>query len=178
MSGNIQKGCAALQKNIRVLAIGNPDLGDPSLDLPFAEHEVASIQWNFPRITVLTREKASEEWVAENIGKFGIIHLASHGEFDPVNPLFSAIKLSHSHAFDGNLETSEIFGLPVNADMVVLSACQSGLGKVTGGDDVIGLNRAFFYAGTHTVVSSLWRVSDVRDRHADQDVLPPLCGTR
>lgn len=149
------------QKNTNVLAIGNPDLGDPVLDLPFAEHEVGTIQWNFPDITVLTRGRASEEWVSENIGRFGIIHLASHGEFDPINPLFSAIKLSGSHAFDGNLETAEIFGLRINADMVVLSACQSGLGKVTGGDDVIGLNRAFFYAGTHTVISSLWRVSDV-----------------
>ncbi len=149
------------QKNVNVLAIGNPDLGDPILDLPFSEYEVGSIQWSFPNITVLTKETASEEWVAKNTGKFGIIHLASHGEFDPVNPLFSAIKLSRSKQFDGNLEASEIFGLQINADMVVLSACQSGLGKVTGGDDVIGLNRAFFYAGTHTVVSSLWRVSDV-----------------
>ncbi|RJP77839.1 MAG: CHAT domain-containing protein [Desulfobacteraceae bacterium] len=149
------------QKNTNVLAIGNPDLGDPVLDLPFAEHEVGTIPWNFPDITVLTKGKASEEWVSKNIGRFGIIHLASHGEFDPINPLFSAIKLSGSYAFDGNLETAEIFGLRINADMVVLSACQSGLGKVTGGDDVIGLNRAFFYAGTHTVISSLWRVSDV-----------------
>ena len=53
------------------------------------------------------------------------------------------------------------FGLKINADLVVLSACQTGLGKVTAGDDVIGLNRAFFYAGTHTLVSSLWRVSDI-----------------
>ncbi|MBA4366033.1 MAG: hypothetical protein C0403_00135 [Desulfobacterium sp.] len=149
------------KKNVNVLAIGNPDLGDPVLDLPFSEYEVGSIQWSFPNITVLTKETASEEWVAKNTGKFGIIHLASHGEFDPINPLFSAIKLSRSKQFDGNLEASEIFGLQINADMVVLSACQSGLGKVTGGDDVIGLNRAFFYAGTHTVVSSLWRVSDV-----------------
>ncbi|MBW1899469.1 MAG: CHAT domain-containing protein [Deltaproteobacteria bacterium] len=149
------------KKNTNVLAIGNPDLGDPVFDLPFSEHEVDSIRWNFPNITVLTKERASEEWVVKNIGKFGIIHLASHGEFNPVNPLFSAIKLSKTGEYDGNLETSEVFGLQINADMVVLSACQTGLGKVTGGDDVIGLNRAFFYAGTHTVVSSLWRVSDV-----------------
>ena len=83
-------------KNHHVLAVGNPDLGDPLLDLPFAEHEVDSIKWNFPNIALLTNEKATESWVAENIEKFGIIHLASHGEFDPVNPLFSAIKLSGS----------------------------------------------------------------------------------
>ncbi|MBC2716232.1 MAG: tetratricopeptide repeat protein [Desulfobacteraceae bacterium] len=152
----------------RVLAIGNPDLGDPILDLPFAEQEVGSISWNFPEVTILTREKATEDWVINNISGFDIIHIASHGEFDPVNPLLSAIKLAGAKDknftksdFDGNLEAGEIFGLKINADMVFLSACQTGLGKINAGDDVVGLNRSFFFAGTHTVVSSLWRVSDV-----------------
>ncbi len=152
----------------RVLAVGNPDLGDPILDLPFAEQEVSSLQWNFPDITLLTRENATEAWVVNNIAGFDIIHIASHGEFDPVNPLLSAIKLSEAEdktftnpGLDGNLEAGEIFGLTVDADMVFLSACQTGLGKITAGDDVVGLNRSFFYAGTHTVISSLWRVSDV-----------------
>lgn len=148
-------------KNTKVLAIGNPDLDSEALDLPFAEHEVESIRWNFPDITVLTGERATESWVVDNINRFGIIHLATHGEFDAVNPLFSVIMLSKGEERDGNLETSEVFGLDIQADMIVLSACQTGLGKITGGDDVIGLNRAFFYAGTHTIISSLWRVSDV-----------------
>lgn len=145
----------------RVLAIGNPDLDDPGLDLPFAEREVNSIGWNFPDITKLTRDRATESWVKEHINEYGIIHLASHGEFDPVNPLFSAVKLVKDIEADGDLETSEVFGLEINADLVVLSACQTGLGKVTGGDDVIGLNRAFLYGGSHAVLSSLWRVSDI-----------------
>jgi CHAT domain-containing protein/tetratricopeptide (TPR) repeat protein/Tol biopolymer transport system component len=149
------------EKNVNVLAIGNPDLGDAAFDLPFAEYEVDSVKWNFPNITVMTRDKATESWVIRNIGKFGIIYMASHGEFDPVNPLFSAIKLAKDMDADGNLEAAEVFGLKINADMVVLSACQTGLGKVTDGDDVIGLNRAFFYAGAHTIVSTLWRVSDL-----------------
>ncbi|MBF0225071.1 MAG: tetratricopeptide repeat protein [Desulfobacterales bacterium] len=149
------------EKNLKVLAIGNPDLGDPIFNLPFSEYEVGSIKWNFPNITILTKDKAVEDWIVNNISQFGIIHLASHGEFDPINPLFSAIKLARGAQGDGNLEASEVFGLSINADMVILSACQTGLAKVTGGDDVIGLNRAFFYAGTHTVISSLWRVSDV-----------------
>ncbi|MDM8538755.1 CHAT domain-containing protein, partial [Desulfobacterales bacterium HSG17] len=149
------------RKNTKVLAIGNPDLGDPAFDLPFSEHEVSSIQWNFPDITTRTRKDASESWLSENIEKFGIIHLASHGEFDPVNPLFSAIRLAKQEKADGKLEAREVFGLKINADMVVLSACQTGLGKVTGGDDVIGLNRSFLYAGTHTTISSLWRISDI-----------------
>ncbi|MEW5909522.1 MAG: CHAT domain-containing tetratricopeptide repeat protein, partial [Thermodesulfobacteriota bacterium] len=150
-----------VEKREKVLAIGNPDLGDPAFDLPFSEHEVYSIKWNFPEITILTHERATEKWVVDNIGKFGIIHLASHGEFDPVNPLFSSIKLARDEERDGNLEAAEIFGITINADLVVLSACQTGLSKVTEGDDIIGLSRAFLYAGTHTLISSLWRISDI-----------------
>ena len=149
------------EKNTKVLAVGNPDLKDPTFDLPFSEHEVKSIKWNFPDIEILTREKATENWVEKNIGDFGIIHFAAHGEFDPINPLFSAIKLAKDPEKDGNLEAGEIFSLKISADLVILSACQTGLGKITAGDDVIGLNRSFFYAGTHTIISSLWRVSDI-----------------
>lgn len=149
------------RKSRRVLAIGNPDLRNQALDLPFAEREVATIGWNFPDITLLTRERATESWVVGHIHEFNIIHLASHGTFDPVNPLFSAVKLVKDIREDGDLEAAEVFGLRINADLVMLSACQTGLGKVTDGDDVIGMNRAFLYGGTHAIMSSLWRVSDI-----------------
>src|SRR6056297_272831 len=150
---------------LKVLAIGNPDLGNPALELPFAEQEVGYIHWNFPEITTLTQDKATEAWVVKNIARFDIIHIASHGEFHPINPLMSAIKLSRAEdgktSTDGDLRAAEVFGLDIRADMVCLSACQTGLGKVKAGDEIIGLNRSFFYAGTHTIISSLWRVSDV-----------------
>jgi len=149
------------ERNTRVLAVGNPELDNPALDLPFAEREVQTIGWNFPEITVLTGKRATEGWVVRHISDFGIIHLASHGEFDPVNPLFSALKLAKGDRDDGDLKASEVFGLNIRAGLVVLSACQTGLGKVTRGDDVLGMNRAFLYAGTRAIVSSLWRVSDI-----------------
>jgi len=150
------------ERNVKVLAVGNPDLRDQSLELPFAEREVGSLAWNYPNMTALTREKATKDWIAGHIGEFGIIHLATHGEFDPVNPLFSALKLAgDKKVADGDLEAAEIFDLKINADLIVLSACQTGLGKVTSGDEVQGLNQAFLYAGTHALVSSLWRVSDI-----------------
>jgi CHAT domain-containing protein len=148
-------------KKLRVLAIGNPDLGDRSLELPFAEREAGTLRWNYPEVTTLTRERATESWVREHISEFGIIHLASHGDFDPVNPLFSAIRLTPDKKADGKLQADEIFGLKITADLVVLSACQTGLGDIRGGDDVVGMNRAFIFAGTHSLMSSLWRVSDV-----------------
>jgi CHAT domain-containing protein len=150
-----------MDQNTRVLAVGNPDLKNPALALPFAEKEVASIGWRFPNVTMLTGDKATEGWVVRNISDFGIIHLASHGEFDPVNPLFSSVKLARDDKDDGDLRASEIFGLDIQAGLVLLSACQTGLGKITSGDDVIGMNRAFLYAGTNAIGSSLWRVSDI-----------------
>ncbi len=146
---------------VKVLAMGNPDLGSLNYDLPLAELEANAIRWDFPEVTILTREKASESWLQKNISKFQIIHIASHGEFDPVNPLFSSLKLARDDEADGNFEVNEVFGLDIKADLVTLSACQTGLGEITGGDELVGLNRAFIYAGTHAILSSLWRVSDI-----------------
>lgn len=146
---------------VRVLALGNPDLGDLNYDLPLAEMEANAIKWNFPQVDVLTRENATESWLQEHISDYQIIHIASHGEFDPVNPLFSSLKLTRSETADGNFEVNEVFGLEINAEIVTLSACQTGLGDIVGGDELVGLNRAFIYAGTQSILSSLWRVSDI-----------------
>lgn len=150
------------ERNTRVLAVGNPDLRDQSMDLPFAEREVGSLLWNYPNMTALIGEKATKSWITQHIGEFGIIHMAAHGEFDAVNPLFSTLKLAQTgKAATGDLEAAEIFDLRINADLIVLSACQTGLGKVTSGDEVQGMSQAFLYAGTHALISSLWRVSDI-----------------
>ncbi len=146
---------------IKVLALGNPDLGSFNYDLPLAELEANAIKWDFPKIDVLTREKARESWLKKHISEYQIIHIASHGEFDPINPLFSSLKLTRDKSEDGNFEVNEVFSLDIKADLVTLSACQTGLGKIEGGDELMGLNRAFFYAGTHALISSLWRVSDI-----------------
>jgi CHAT domain-containing protein len=152
---------SARSRDIKVLALGNPDLGDLNYDLPLAEMEANSIKWDFPKIDVLTRENATESWLKNNIGDYQIIHVASHGEFDPINPLFSSLKLTRDESDDGNFEVNEVFGLDIKADIVTLSACQTGLGDLVGGDELVGLNRAFIYAGTNAILSSLWRVSDI-----------------
>ena len=151
----------ARDSDIKVLALANPDLGDFNYDLPLAEMEADAIRWDFPKIDILTRENARESWLKEHIGEYHIIHISSHGEFDPINPLFSSLKLTKDEAADGNFEVNEVFSLNIKADLVTLSACQTGLGEITGGDELVGLNRAFIYAGTHALLSSLWRVSDI-----------------
>jgi len=162
-SASVLKFTFAKRKNIKnpkVLALGNPNLGNYNYDLPLAELEAKSIRWDYPDVDILTREKATKEWFVNNISRYGIIHLAAHGEFDDFNPLFSSLWLASDQPNNRRLTVKEVFGLDMHADLVTLSACQTGLGKLEAGE-IIGLNRAFIYAGTHALVSALWRVDDL-----------------
>ncbi len=84
-----------------------------------------------------------------------VLHLAAHGDFRPDNPLFSGLALA-----DGWLTTLDIFGLRLNASLVTLSACQTGRNVVAGGDELLGLMRAFLAAGAASLALSLWAVED------------------
>jgi CHAT domain-containing protein len=91
------------------------------------------------------------------------IHLATHGLADSDRPEFSGLALARVPAdkdYDGILHMREVFQLELDADLVVLSACQTGLGKNLGGEGVVGLSTAFFFAGTSSVVMSVWNVPD------------------
>ena len=92
------------------------------------------------------------------------VHFATHGFVDSVDPSLSAIVLSlvdrDGRPQDGFLRADELYGLELSADMVVLSACQTGLGKEIRGEGLVGLTRGLMYAGAATVVVSLWSVSD------------------
>ncbi len=147
-------------KGTKVLAIGNPDLGSYNYDLPLAELEAQSIRWNFPQMDALTGSNATKEWLVDNISNYGIIHLAVHGEFDELDPLLSSLWLASRNPDNRRLTVKEVFSLDIRADLVTLSACQTGLGKLEAGE-LIGLNRAFIYAGTHALISALWRVDDL-----------------
>ena len=72
----------------------------------------------------------------------------------------SALLLARAGNDDGKWKVSEIFSLNLKADLVVLSACETGLGKISNGDEIIGLTRAFIYAGTPSVITTLWKVND------------------
>jgi hypothetical protein len=87
-------------------------------------------------------------------------HFATHGELNENDPLASGLLLAPGGKDDGRLEVREIFGLDLTAQLVVLSACETGLGQLSTGDELIGLQRAFLYAGTPAVVTTLWKVDD------------------
>jgi CHAT domain-containing protein len=147
-------------ENRRMLVLGNPDLDDASMDLPGAEVEAINLGQIRPGTNVLLRKNASETLLKANAGNYRYLHIASHGIFNAEDPMASALLLSASDRDDGLLSVAELFDLRLNADLVTLSACETALGEVTGGDDVIGFTRGFLYAGAESIVSSLWKVSD------------------
>jgi len=143
----------------QALAVGNPDLG-AELALPWAEREASMVGQREPGSTVLVREAATEAQVKKLLGSAGVVHLATHGELSEDDPLSSAMLLVPGSGEDGRLEVREVFGLDLHARLVVLSACETGLGKLSRGDELVGLQRAFLYAGTPAVVTTLWKVDD------------------
>lgn len=150
------------EKENRVLALGNPDLGNPRLDLPFAEKEIRSLEQTFGEITSYTRRQATPSALFASAGAAEVLHFSCHGVYDDLNPLFSALLLAPDSTHrTGRLEAHKIFGMQLQTSLVMLSACETGLVRVTGGDEVTGLARSFIFAGTPALIASLWTVDDL-----------------
>ena len=163
--GDARRGASILnerRENFRVLALGNPDAGNARRDLPFAEKEIKSLAQTFGEIESYERKQATPGALMAGAARANVIHLSCHGVYDERNPLFSALLLApDSTNQTGRLEAHKIFGLKLNASLVMLSACETGLARVTGGDEVIGLARGFIFAGTPSLIASLWTVDDL-----------------
>ncbi|MBU0520166.1 tetratricopeptide repeat protein [bacterium] len=143
------------------LGLGNPEIPDPAMEpLPYAEAEVKNIAKLFKSQEVFTGKNASEEIFKQRCPDYELIHLACHTDLNAAYPLFSKLLLTPSQKDDGEVMVHEIFGLRLNARLVALSGCQTGLGHLTNGDELVGLTRAFLFAGTGTVLSSYWPVED------------------
>jgi len=145
----------------RLLALGNPATareGYPAL--PQAQAEVQQIGNWYRRALVLAGPQATEAHFKAHAADYDVLHLACHGDLNAAYPLFSCLLLAPDSTEDGELAVHEIFGMDLHASLVVLSGCQTGLGHLTNGDEVVGLTRAFLYAGTPSVLSSLWQVED------------------
>lgn len=134
--------------------------------LKYSGQEVERIAELFSReqSTVFLRETASETNIKKSINStsYRFIHFATHGLINERQPDFSSIVFADDETSDedGFLQTAEIFNLSLNTDLVVLSACETGLGKMVRGEGMIGLSRAFIYAGSPSVLVSLWKVAD------------------
>ena len=142
-----------------VLVLGNPETAlEP---LKGARQEAQTVAKLFATTPVLEAE-ATETRVRERAGEIDLLHLAAHGFYKPETPRFSHVALAADQVHDGNLEVHEVFGsLDLRGvNLVVLSGCQTALGERTQGDEIIGLTRAFLYAGSPNVMSTLWNIDD------------------
>lgn len=158
-------------------AMGGPPAG-PAFDfeegsgftpLPFSRKEILDIAKEFPTklVDTLVGDEANETAVKTlQLENYRIIHFACHSFLNERYPFRSALVLSPSDNSedDGFLQMREIYGLRLNADLVVLSACQSGKGFLEECEGTLDLARPFFYAGAHSVMASLWSIDDKATR--------------
>ena len=113
-----------------------------------------------------------------SLKNFKLIHFATHGIVDEKNAELSRIFLqTTSNTEDGNVFAGEIYNLSLQADLVTLSACQTGLGKISKGEGVIGLSRALVYAGAKNIIVSFWSVADESTSELMQDFYVNMLNT-
>ena len=147
------------KNNGRLLAFANPKT--EYVPLGFAENEVENIEKLFQKKMVHIRKDATETRAKQESDSPDVIHFACHGEFNDKQPMQSGLLLAKGGDNDGILQVHELFGLNLkNANLVVLSACDTALSKIQGGDDLVGLSRGFIYAGTPSLMATLWQVDD------------------
>ncbi|MCA1990749.1 MAG: CHAT domain-containing protein [Coleofasciculus sp. S288] len=151
-----------------VLVVGNPTMptvvsapGEPPQQLPSlpgAEREAEAIAQIFNTKAFIGQD-ATETAIAQLMPRARIIHLATHGLLDDVRGLGSAIALAPSGEDDGLLTAEQLLNMTLNTELVVLSACNTGRGRITG-DGVLGLSRSLISAGVPSVIVSLWAIPD------------------
>lgn len=133
--------------------------------LPFSEGEVRNILDRFggkdQRSTIYLRDQATKARFIAEARHYRYLHLATHSFVDLNNPRQSGIAFASADTSTANiLYAPEIYNLQLNADLVVLSSCESGLGKIVAGEGLLAMTRGFLYAGVPNIVVSLWKVGD------------------
>lgn len=175
-SASVLKYCQAKRKNRRENILV---FGDSNNDLPNAPEEawrIAELFQTEPYLGTAVKKSFIKEKLAEKPEAIDILHFSCHGYFHPHQPLKSGILMAdeengrtsemheltlHKLPIHRYLTAEEFFGIEMNADLVTLSACESGVNEVRPGDELFGLMRALIYSGTPSVVMSLWRVEDI-----------------
>ena len=173
----MQKRNSRLSKNPKLMAFGNPTLnvaaisklekvrGNKFENLPSAEKEVDFLSkiYGANQSAIYKNKLATETIFKQNAKSFDILHFATHGFLNNQNPMYSALVLSSSAESkeDGLLEAWELLDMNLNADLAVLSACESGRGDASIGEGIVGLSWAFFVAGVPRIVASQWKVNSL-----------------
>jgi tetratricopeptide (TPR) repeat protein len=130
-------------------------IGVPDSDNPAIEEEINAISALLPNPYVAMGRHTTEHALFEHAANCRFIHIAAHADFRSDNPLFSCIRLG-----DSRLNVIDFYRLKLNAELVTLSGCSTGAGIVLGGDELVGLARGVIYAGSRSVLLTLWDVQD------------------
>ena len=170
----MNKSQSHLSKNPKLLAFGNPALNSPNIatiekgrggkldPLPSAEKEVDFLAkiYGAKQSTIYKNNRATETIFKADSKGFDILHFATHGILNNENPMYSALVLSlaDNSNEDGLLEAWELMEMNLDADLAVLSACETGRGEASIGEGIVGLSWAFFVAGTPRMVVSQWKI--------------------
>ncbi|HSM17676.1 MAG TPA: CHAT domain-containing protein [Gemmatimonadales bacterium] len=137
--------------------------------LPGTRREVGAVRAEDARISRYVGSRATERTVRTALTGSGLVHVATHGILNAQNPMFSRLELARTNggdpADDGRLEVHELLNLPIHAQLVFLSGCETGVGAAHSttfrqGEDFATLSQAFLHAGAGSVIATLWPVED------------------
>jgi tetratricopeptide (TPR) repeat protein len=134
---------------------GSLILGVPDAQAPLIQQEVEAVHRALPGSELFLGEAVNHDLLFRMAPERRLIHIATHGNFRPDNPMFSGIRLS-----DGYLYLYEFYHIQFSAELVALSGCATGLNVVAAGDELLGLIRGALYAGARSLMLSLWDVND------------------
>jgi CHAT domain-containing protein len=157
-----------LTRSLGDVGLGTRAAGSALPRLAFSRREadaILSMTNSGKGMEALDFEASRETAVSKNLRQYRIVHFATHALLDNEHPELSGLVLSmvnpQGRPQDGFLDLEDVYNLTLPADLVVLSACKTGLGKQITGEGLLGLTRGFMYAGASRVVASLWKVDDV-----------------
>ncbi len=161
-----QKVDQVAKEDIQVTAFGIKNFdhlpGNKSLPpLGGAEREVRYVQDKFPRAQIFLNAEATESQFKQQAPQADLLHIATHGLADMKNPFASSFIFYPDDQEDGIFNLYELYDMPLKAKILLLSSCESGVGKHYAGEGNFSLARSFVYAGTQSVVMSLWQVNDI-----------------
>ncbi len=134
--------------------------GNPTLDLPGAENEAKRIATLSAGARLYLREAATRNAFVREAPRSARIHVAAHAKFLSDRPLESALLFAPTAQDNGILTARDLYRLDLDADLIVLSACETGVSDVQKGDELVGLLRGFLYAGARSIVATLWDIED------------------
>jgi CHAT domain-containing protein len=145
-----------------LLAVGRPAFTKGLRDLPASGEEARALGELYGTgARVLLSKEATRAALTADAGRARVLHLATHGLVNEARPLFSALAVApEGNGDDGRFYAHDVLDLDLHADLVVLSACESGLGREYAGEGVLGLAWAFLAAGAPSAVVSQWSVAD------------------